>query len=177
MEQTKKIHAKTSIRWPAIVGAAVLVVVIVCVGVLIASYQRRISLPDIVQARMDLLPDVNAEMSTIPVNSENPADANSFRVVINQMITMENGSAPCNIQAENPIENAYDLRVCLYLQETGELLGATHRITRGKRVENITLNRELPAGEHPLVAVLELFDDKQNLVTQLNVNIALQVKQ
>lgn len=175
MEEATNVKTKGPIRWWMIVVIGALVLALVGTGVLMAAYQHRVSLPDNVQAKLDLMPDLNAQSSTLPATGS--AGADSFRVVINQTITMEDGASPCVIGAENPDENSYDLRVSLYLRDTGELLGATHRIRRGKRVDELKLNTVLPAGTYDAVAILELFDDQQTLSGQLSVDISLLVQQ
>lgn len=174
MEERKK-HSNLPLIL-LIAGVAVLAVAMILVGVFFGAYRRSLALPDTVQEKLDMMPDLNAQEGTAQ-QVDTPADQDNFRIIINQMVTMEQGDDPCVIEAENPTENAYDLRVCLYDKETNELLGATHRIERGKMVESIDLNETLSAGEHPVLAVLELFDDNQEPVTQLTVDMVIQVLQ
>ena len=56
--------------------------------------------------------------------------------------------------------NHYSARISLYRMDTGELLGNTRRVYPGRYVETIQLNQDLPIGEHPVRAVVELFRDK-----------------
>lgn len=158
--------------------AGLLVIAVVCGGLFYAAYHRHLPLPAVWQSKMDLLPDMAARTGTPSAGERaKPLAADSFQVVINQMPVMENGAAPCNIQAENPETNPYDLRVCLYLESTGELLGATHRIERGKRVDELKLDKILLPGEYPILAQLELFDEQRNMVTQLAVSLSLLVRE
>lgn len=166
---------RTRRKWPFIAVVVLLSLLVICGGVLWASYHRYLSLPDTLQAQVDLLPDVNAREGTPSAVNAEPVGAESFQIVINQYPTMETGKSPCNIEAENPDGNHYDLRVCLYLQSTGELLGATHRIERGKRVDEIMLDTVLPAGEYAVLARLELFDDSQEPAGQIGVDLTLRV--
>lgn len=164
-------------RWAWICIGLTVTALVVCLGVLWAAYTRQIRLPESVQEKVDLLPDTAAREGTPSADQvTSPIEDNNFRIVINQMLTMETGTSPCNILAENPEENPYDLRVCLYLKDTGELLGATHIIQRGKRVDNIKLDQELDAGEYAVVANLEMFDDAQNKVNQLALDLSLLVR-
>lgn len=163
-----------------VLGAALCVTLclVLLLGVCYGSYRRHIRLPDAIQAKVDLLPDASAKSGTPrAAETERPLEAESFRVVINQQPTVESGAKQCNINAENPDVNPYDLRVSLYLKETGELLGATHRIERGKRVEELTLDHVPEAGEHAVFARLELFDEEQNAVGELTVDLKLVVKE
>lgn len=145
-------------------------------GIYRAAYERRLHLPDRLQAQIDLMPDENAQEGTPNAGTEEVLAPEQFQVVINQMPSMESGSSPCRILAENPANNPYDLRVSLYLKETGELLGATHRIQRGKRVDELQLDRELAAGEYPILAKLELFDDELAPAGELGLDLTLRVR-
>lgn len=164
---------------PVILGGLLLLAVVMArwgIGrVIDGAYERTIHLPDRLQAKVDLLPDRNAVEGT-PNAQEVEGDGASFQVVLNRYPTMDTGESPCNLWAENPESNPYDLRVSLYLKDTGELLGATHRIERGKRVDEITLDRVLAAGEYPLLAKLELFDETQTAAGQLTVELSLLVR-
>lgn len=160
------------------IAALALAVCVVCACLIWAAYHRHVRLPEVLQAKLDLLPDSAAQKGTPGADQvDEPLESGSFRVVINQMLIMETGSSPCNIWAENPEENPYDLRVCLYLKDTGELLGATHRIKRGERVDEITLDKVLPAGEYAVTARLELFDDALEPVDQLSLDLSLLVRE
>lgn len=159
-----------------VISIVILAVGMILAGMLLGAYHRDIILPDVVQEKIDLLPDLNAKEGTAVPNESNPVDLGEFRIIINQMLTMDNGESPCNIQVENSAENHYDLRVCLYLKDTGDLLGATHRIGRGKRVEEIDLSQVLPAGNYDVVAVFELFDDDLEKVNEMSVNLNLLIK-
>lgn len=141
-----------------------------------AAYDGEVTLPDALQAKIDLAVDENAQEGTPNAAETAPSEEENFQVVINQMPTMDDGNSPCNIMAENPADNPYDLRVSLYLKSTGELLGTTHRIERGMRVEEIALNRCLPAGEYELIAQLDLFDDAQEPAGQFAVELSLLVR-
>lgn len=159
-----------------VISIVIIAVGMILAGMFLGAYHRDITLPDGVQEKIDLIPDLNAREGTAVPAQEESLDMGDFRIIINQMLTMDNGKSPCNIQVENAQENHYDLRVCLYLQDTGDLLGATHRIQRGKRVEEIDLDQVLPAGNYDVVAVFELFDDDLEKVTEMSVNLSLLIK-
>lgn len=125
-----------------------------------------------------LIPDTNAREGT-PYADQNEAeapDAGSFRIVLNQQPTVLAGESACNILAENPAENHYDLRVCLYLQEDGTLLGATPRIGRGQNVEMLALEPLPTPGEHPALALLELFNESDQPISTLQMEVTLVVQ-
>ena len=93
---------------------------------------------------------------------------------MNQLPAVEEGTWDCNIQYENPSSNRYSARVSLYLKEDGNLLGNTRRVDPGNYVETIRLGRTLPAGEYPVTAKLELFEEKKPIGT-MSIDLTLRV--
>lgn len=163
-------------RWYLVVLTVLLILAGICAGVFFASYNRWIHLPTELQTQIDLLPDIHAQVGTPNGEGvEEPLETGSFQVVINRLPTVQAGERACTIWAENPDTNPNDLRVSLYLDETGELLGMTHRIARGMRVDELELSRELPVGEYPVTALLEMLDDEQNPAGQLSLSLTLRV--
>lgn len=128
------------------------------------------------ESRLELDTDAKSGTPHADQNEAEAPDAGSFRIVLNQQPTVLAGQSACNILAENPAENHYDLRVCLYLQEDGALLGTTPRIGRGQNVEMLALE-PLPApGEHPALALLELYDESDQPVSTLQMEVTLVVQ-
>ena len=116
-----------------------------------------------IQARLDIRPEKHAKKGTLASGEPGeakPVEAGSFRVMLNQLPTMETGSRDCNIEYENPEVNHYSSRISLYMKETGRLLGGTTRVDPGYYVESIRLKESLPAGEYPVTVRIELFEDK-----------------
>lgn len=143
--------------------------------VLLGAYCGVLRLPESLQERVDLLPDVNARSGTPNAGAAEPLEAGSFQVVINRLPTVAAGSRECTLWAENPESNPHDLLVRLYLDETGELLGATHRIQRGKRVDTLRLTRVPAPGEYPVTAELELYDEAQAPAGSFSLRLTLRV--
>ncbi|MFR2848599.1 MAG: hypothetical protein ACLTC4_16410 [Hungatella hathewayi] len=118
-------------------------------------------LPAPVQARVDILPDRNAMDGSLHAADGTALEEGQYRVVVNQLPTMKEGSQECNLEFENPPENRYGSRINLYLKSTGGRIGGTRLVPPGKYVEMITLNQALEPGEHPVLAKLELFDERK----------------
>ncbi|EHI58918.1 hypothetical protein [Hungatella hathewayi] len=119
--------------------------------------------PTLIQAQLDIRPEKHAKKGTLASGEPGevkPVEAGSFRVMLNQLPTIETGSRDCNIEYENPEENHYSSRISLYLKETGRLIGGTTRVDPGYYVESIRLKKSLPAGEYPVTVRIELFEEK-----------------
>ena len=118
-------------------------------------------LPVSVRSGIDILPDRNAADGSLYAAGGIELEDGQYRVVVNQLPTMKEGSQECNLEFENPPENRYGSRINLYLKSTGGRIGGTRLVPPGKYVEMITLNQALEPGEHPVLAKLELFDERK----------------
>ena len=117
--------------------------------------------PAPIQARIDILPDRNAVDGSLHAEGGGNVADGEFWVMFNQLPTIPEGSQECNLEFENPPENRYGSRINLYLKSTGGRIGGTRLVPPGKYVEMITLNQALEPGEHPVLAKLELFDERK----------------
>lgn len=132
-----------------------------CGGIFLASYNNLLRLPDSLQAQVDILPDSRARNGTLHPGTAETVEEGTYQVVLNQLPTIPRGTRACNIRFENPEGNHYSSRLGLYLKETGVLLGSTKLVEPGQYIETLDLNQELPAGEYPVIARIELFTGKE----------------
>ena len=150
-----KSRKKSKKMWHRVITVGMFLVILTaagCGGMALRSQWTAI------QARRDFQPDSNARDGTIYPGETQQVEEGSFWVLVNQLPTVEEGSRECSIRYENPAANQYSARISLYLKETGNLLGNTRRVDPGKYVEFLHLKKELPAGEYPVRANLELFE-------------------
>lgn len=149
-------HSRRHCHHGRILITATALVVTLVAGVCIIRY----GFPPPIQARLDILPDRHAQKGSLKTGRVEEVMEGAFRVAINQLPTMEQGTEQCNIQYENPAQNHYSARVSLYMEETGKLLGNTTRIDPGYYIEQIHLKQKLSTGEYPVTARIELFENK-----------------
>ncbi|EHI58760.1 hypothetical protein [Hungatella hathewayi] len=156
----KTSHSKHRHRRTRLVSlTAVLLFVILGSAAAVSCY----GFPTPIQAQLDIRPEKHAKKGTLSsgkTGEPKPVEAGSFRVMLNQLPTIETGSQDCNIEYENPEENHYSSRISLYLKETGRLIGGTTRVDPGYYVESVRLKESLPPGEYPVTVRIELFEDK-----------------
>ena len=129
-------------------------------SLLVILYMLRCGFPAPIQAQIDILPDRRAENGVLH-GATGPIPPGEYQIVLNQLPTIESGSRDCNIEFENPEGNEYSSRINLYLKSTGKHIGGTRRVDPGNYVENVKLNTTLEAGEYPVLAHIELFQDKE----------------
>ena len=152
-------HRRRGARgWQWACGLLAALLAAVC-GVFAGSYFGRLRLPDALQAQVDILPDVNARTGSLKAGGGDPVETGFYQAVFNQTPTLAPGGS-CNIEFENPETNHYNARLALYDGATGELLGSTKRVDPGRYVETLRLDKALPAGKCPALAMIELFEGK-----------------
>ena len=130
--------------------------------------------PTPIQARLDIRPEKYARKGTLTSGETRNVEFGSFRVILNQLPTVETGSRDCNIEYENPEVNHYSSRISLYLKENGKLIGGTTRVDPGYYVESIRLKKSLPAGEYPVTVRIELFENKTP-AGEMSIDITLRI--
>ena len=130
--------------------------------------------PASVQTGNDMMPDKRAVDGRLRAREGNGVEDGQYRIVMNQLPTMTEGSRECNIEFENPHENQYSSRISLYETSDGACIGGTKRVEPGKYVETIELDRTLEAGEYPVLAKIELFEELEP-AGELKLEITLRV--
>ena len=160
--------------WKGRILLAALLIALAAGGIFLASYYRILRLPDPLQAQMDILPDSRAKNGTLHAQEGKEVEEGSYQVILNQIPTFPSKTRTCNIQFENPAGNQYSSRLGLYLKESGDLLGNTRLVKPGQYIETLDLNQELPVGEYPVIARIELFTGKEpagSLQIEINIRV------
>ena len=80
-----------------------------------------------------------------------------------------------NIMVENASVNTRTVYFDLFLNETDELIYSSPFIPVGERLDQFTLDAQLPAGNHPATVVYHLVDDDFNDLTSVSLAVMLRV--
>ncbi len=86
------------------------------------------------------------------------ADKSKFSFKINSAPVFEDGGAEGTLYIENPVTNAYDMRVEIALDESGETVYQTGVISPGQSIARDTLDQPLAAGQHTATATIVALD-------------------
>lgn len=87
----------------------------------------------------------------------------------------DNGEA---VSTSSYVENAEENTRTVYFDvtlEDGELIYSSPYLPVGERIEQITLNRDLDAGDYPAVCTYYLVDDDHNVLTNVSVAVTIHV--
>lgn len=87
----------------------------------------------------------------------------------------DNGKA---VSTSSYVENAEENTRTVYFDvtlEDGELIYSSPYLPVGERIEQITLERDLDAGDYPAVCTYYLVDDDHNVITNVSVAITIHV--
>jgi len=148
-EEAKK--RKNKKRW------LLLLLLLLLIGITSCMMHANRYVPSAPIISADLLPALrDAQDRTLEEVAQEWADANYFTLIINPLVTFPDGSSPGNIGVIN--ENAYAIAVNYYLEETGELIYSTGGILPGQFVYGAALDVPLPAGEHQVLARINIYD-------------------
>lgn len=177
MEKTEekiKMNPKKKKRLMMIIG-----ILVICVGILVYFWN---------QYRMDSMTkywfDKAAKDGTL--EGKSPAEIQEmlnkiveegmFNVTMNVAPVFENGEGPGNLGIENIKENRYYCKVTMTLDEDKTVLYESAGIKPGQYIDEITLNKDLPKGEHPCTAKF-IATDPQTLdnIGQVNVKVNLTI--
>lgn len=151
----------------------VLVAVLLAVaGLALAAWLGAFRLPEPLQSRIDLLPDAHAQAGRLNAGDADVAPG-SFRLVLNQVCTLEPGSLDCPIAFENPQANGYSARLDLAVD--GEWAAGSGIVEPGYRLDALRLNRTLAPGEHKATATVSVYSGATQVNT-LSADIVVRAK-
>jgi hypothetical protein len=80
-----------------------------------------------------------------------------------------------NAFVENQLKNTRTVYFDLIVDDTDELVYSSPFIPVGAKLERFTLDRELPAGEHPATVTYHLVDDNYENITEVSVAVLLKI--
>lgn len=86
------------------------------------------------------------------------ADESNFSFKVNSHPVFETGDAEGNLYIENPAVNAYDMRVVITLDDTGETVYETGLISPGQSIVRDVLNKKLEPGTYKVTATIYAHD-------------------
>lgn len=106
----------------------------------------------------ELTPDPQAVDGTPGVaDADTPVEEGQYRMVVNQIPTMQAGDTTCPIELANVPGNHYAVRATIVDNQDAALY-RSGRIDPGRSIAAVELNRALEPGEHAARVIFELFD-------------------
>lgn len=78
-------------------------------------------------------------------------------------ITIPAGTTDVSVELMNPEENEVYFQISFYLPETGETIYTSKLIRPGQHLYEITLEKEMEAGEYPLTVKYNTFTADENM--------------
>lgn len=82
------------------------------------------------------------------------ADASNFEIDMNVDLKFENSSSVGNIYIANPQNNTLDMKVDIYLNETGEIIYKSGILKPGDLIEKDSLRKDIPKGSYDATAII-----------------------
>jgi len=85
------------------------------------------------------------------------------------------GQPSSNAYVENSTNNTRTVYIDVILADSHELVYSSPFIPLGAKLENFTLDVELPSGEHAVIVTYNLVDDDHQLITTASVTTTLHI--
>lgn len=137
------------------------------------------------QEKQELQAEKNAQMGIIPGMSDDEIQQRlnekvaegMLNVAVNPNPVFQNGKSEGNLRIENIPGNQYAVTVTVTLDGTGEVVYESGLIDPGYFVENVTLDKNLDAGQYPALALFTAYDlkTKEKVGTAgIRINITVQ---
>ena len=109
-------------------------------------------------------------------NIEKISADDSYRAIMSVEWTFENGtSKSADAYVENSITNSRTIYFDVNLSSTNELIYSSPYLPLGSKLNNITLIKDLDAGDYPALVTYYLVDDDQNVIANVSIAITVHV--
>lgn len=171
--------AVTAVTAIIVVGGLVIVLLVGVIVVLVMNLNRGET----------KTPEANPEQRAIVVNEENvdevldeifsepQVQTGYYEVNMKMTWTFPDGASPAkDAYVENVTSNTNDVYFDITLRDTGETIYESPVIPRGGYLRDVTLMRDLDAGEHSCVITYHLVDEEQRTVSTLNMAMKIIVE-
>lgn len=157
-------------------GIAATAVACIIVGVTIASLNNNSEPVDDNSKNMIVTPDNVDEVIESMENKKVPDG--SYNCIMNPTWTFDNGSsASKDAYVENAATNPSDVYFTVTIEETGEEILKSPVIPLGSHMENITLDKVLPAGSYDCIITYHLIDGEENETSSVNLTLKIVIEQ
>lgn len=152
-------------------------VLLLCTGAVLALRQPQQSgLAWEENAMVGFMPGVDLETRRKQLQQELDESQIAFSLNSSPAFVLENGIPTGKLMLENPGNNHKLLTAELQLSATGETLYQSGALRPGSYLEEVALNRTLPAGEYPITVYLRAYrEDTEELIGQTGASVTLTV--
>ena len=164
-------NSKLKGKVPFIICGLIIAILIGVITVLILKNKEDNSIK-----RNVVVNEKNAEKIAKQMVEEDKTPIGSYEVTMNSTWNFENGTAASeNAYVENSKRNINPVCFDIIRSDTNEAIYASPILPVGTHLEDITLDKELPAGTYDCVCTYHLLDDKDKPIGKLNISITIVV--
>lgn len=154
------------------IGLAICVIVIIVLCVIIYLLLHR---EDDKTKRNVVVNEENVEQVLSDIEDRVPAG--NYEVMMNSTWTFKNGSASSeDAYVANSRANQNPVYFEITRSDTEEMIFESPIIPVGSHLDNITLDKELPAGSHDCVMTYHLLDDEEESISTVRVGLTIIVE-
>ena len=180
ISQDSSLESERKSRKGVIIALICIVCVIIAVIIAVIALKPKDSGEQSVEEERErsvlVTPDNVDELLEEAKNSK--ISVGSYEVNMNTEWEFENGqSASSNAYIGNSVSNSNAMYFDITRSDTGEIIYSSPIIPVGSYLEQIVLDKELPAGTYACVVDYHLVDDDQNDLGSVKVNLTIHVAQ
>lgn len=175
LSQPSENPVKKSNKKIGVLGIASATIVIFLIVIMILLLKRN-DKPEIISLGSHSTLVTKENVDEVEDNIEKISADNSYRAIMSVDWTFENGTAKsADAYVENSITNSRTVNFDVHLSSTNELIYSSPYLPLGSKLNNITLIKDLDAGDYPALVTYYLVDDDQNVISNVSLAITVHV--
>jgi hypothetical protein len=162
-----------------IVGGLVIVALVGVIVALVMNLNRGETQPReaSVEQRAVVVNEENADEILDEIFSEPAIEPGYYEVNMNMVWTFPDGASPAkDAYVENVPSNSHDVYFDITLRGTDETIYESPVLPRGTSLRDVTLSKDLDAGQYDCVMTYHLVDEEQRTVSTLNMAMTIIVE-
>ncbi|GEM_PF-509998 len=94
---------------------------------------------------------------------------------INARPETDKESGKCNLMIGNPADNQYDMKISVFMEDSGEMIYQSEPLRPGERKPYVYLEFMPDAGSHELTAVFSVLGDDGSIIGEIEAALLLNV--
>ena len=175
LSQPSETPVKKSNKKLSILGIASTTIVIFLIVIIILLLKRN-DKPEISSLGSHSTLVTTENIDEVEAKIEKVSADDSYRATMSVDWTFENGTAKStDAYVENSITNSRTIYFDVNLSSTNELIYSSPYLPLGSKLNNITLIKNLDAGDYPALVTYYLVDDDQNVIANVSLAITVHV--
>ena len=176
LSQPSKISSEKKNNKKVIILGISSATIIILLVIVIVLFLKKAENPDVNSLGGHVTLVTKENVDEVEDKIRNVSADDSYHAIMSVEWTFENGSAKStDAYVENSITNSRTVYFDVNLSSTNELIYSSPYLPLGSKLNDITLTKDLDAGDYPALVTYYLVDDDDNVITNLTLAITVHV--